>query len=457
MNRKTLLPAIITLAALLISGCGTQKETDVRAQFRTLIEESNGHMQNQDADAAMQKAIEALNIADANSLKDCSAEAMNSIASIDIATSRDDHAWEYASRSEELCRENGLTRDLARALLIKARICIYADMSADDNRNDEALGYLEEALKLSESIKDIPLQIDAYYSYSQVYVNKNRWNAVLDPAIYALADNSLSKGETLATANGLSDLIVRGMLFRVRLFRQASKYEEAVAYCSSVLEASKENDFLSRYQVFDQLTSLYYGLEDHDRAMECHSNTLYYVQQYISQKADEQLQKMETEYEAALKEQTIKKNRYLITCLCLALFLLASLVALLFYLGRKAKEKNVQLEHSGKAKDELISFLSTDIDIPALEKSRDSLNEAVTDYISKVKTEKLEAAGKLGLTKRELEVIRLSVKGKTAADIAAEMNISLRTVNNHKYNIFSKMGVGSTTEMTAKAHELGIV
>ena len=59
--------------------------------------------------------------------------------------------------------------------------------------------------------------------------------------------------------------------------------------------------------------------------------------------------------------------------------------------------------------------------------------------------------------KRELEIMRLCANGESAASIAEKLNISLRTVNNHKFNIFSKMGVSSTSEMTAKAHKMKIL
>jgi len=50
------------------------------------------------------------------------------------------------------------------------------------------------------------------------------------------------------------------------------------------------------------------------------------------------------------------------------------------------------------------------------------------------------------LTERELEVLRLAGKGMTNKEIAEGLCLSVRTVQAHLGNIFSKLGVGSRTE-----------
>lgn len=70
------------------------------------------------------------------------------------------------------------------------------------------------------------------------------------------------------------------------------------------------------------------------------------------------------------------------------------------------------------------------------------------------------AAGELergGLTRRELEVLRLVAVGRTNSEIATELYLSTRTVEMHVRNTLSKLGCRSRTEATARAHTLGIV
>jgi DNA-binding NarL/FixJ family response regulator len=70
------------------------------------------------------------------------------------------------------------------------------------------------------------------------------------------------------------------------------------------------------------------------------------------------------------------------------------------------------------------------------------------------------AAGELergGLTRRELEVLRLVAVGRTNAEIAAELVLSPRTVEMHVRHMLAKLDCRSRTEATARAHELGLV
>lgn len=59
------------------------------------------------------------------------------------------------------------------------------------------------------------------------------------------------------------------------------------------------------------------------------------------------------------------------------------------------------------------------------------------------------------LTERELEVLGLAAKGMTNREIAQELVISVRTVQVHLSNVFSKMGVGSRTEAVLLALRRG--
>jgi DNA-binding CsgD family transcriptional regulator len=62
-----------------------------------------------------------------------------------------------------------------------------------------------------------------------------------------------------------------------------------------------------------------------------------------------------------------------------------------------------------------------------------------------------------GLTAREVEVLRLVSAGKSNREIAAELNLSVKTVARHLSNIFCKIDVSSRTAATAFAYEHGLV
>ena len=83
--------------------------------------------------------------------------------------------------------------------------------------------------------------------------------------------------------------------------------------------------------------------------------------------------------------------------------------------------------------------------------------EDVASYIVNLVQERSREVEKLGLTARELEVIRLSREGLSAAEIADRLHVSVYTVKNHKQNIYLKMDVRSNSEMLSLANQLGIV
>lgn len=62
-----------------------------------------------------------------------------------------------------------------------------------------------------------------------------------------------------------------------------------------------------------------------------------------------------------------------------------------------------------------------------------------------------------GLTGRELEVLRWVAKGETNAAIAAELCLSVKTIDRHVSNIFTKLDVSSRAAATAFAYRNGLI
>jgi DNA-binding NarL/FixJ family response regulator len=70
------------------------------------------------------------------------------------------------------------------------------------------------------------------------------------------------------------------------------------------------------------------------------------------------------------------------------------------------------------------------------------------------------AAGELehaGLSRREVEVLRLVSVGRTNREIARELFLSPRTIDMHVRNVLTKLGCRSRTEATRRAAELGLL
>lgn len=63
---------------------------------------------------------------------------------------------------------------------------------------------------------------------------------------------------------------------------------------------------------------------------------------------------------------------------------------------------------------------------------------------------------KLGLTTREYEVLSLLAQGRSNAEIAEDLFLSLSTIKTHVSNVFVKMDVKSRTQAIEKAKRLKI-
>ena len=62
-----------------------------------------------------------------------------------------------------------------------------------------------------------------------------------------------------------------------------------------------------------------------------------------------------------------------------------------------------------------------------------------------------------GLTRRELEVVRLVAVGRTNREIATELFLSPRTVDMHVRNLLRKLDCRSRVEAAQRARELALL
>ena len=61
------------------------------------------------------------------------------------------------------------------------------------------------------------------------------------------------------------------------------------------------------------------------------------------------------------------------------------------------------------------------------------------------------------LTPRQLEVTRHIARGYTYKETAAKLDISVKTLEKHMASIFEKLGIASRHELSALAHESGLI
>ncbi len=93
----------------------------------------------------------------------------------------------------------------------------------------------------------------------------------------------------------------------------------------------------------------------------------------------------------------------------------------------------------------------------SMAKDAQSINEDVANYVGDILIERSKRIADIGLSPREIQIIRLSAEGLTAADIADKLFLSVHTVNTHRQHIYAKMGVRNVSDMLRIAGELGLV
>ena len=461
-------------------------QSDLSAEVSSLVREATCDVSNQDFEAAMEKALRALEISrTGRGYPLGEVQALYTITGIDIMTSRDADAWEKAIEAEAIARRHGFSKELSEILIAKAKLCSYAEISPETGRNDEGLVYAQEALAIAECADYVEQEAEACYIIGSLYINKNRWNDPIDQKLYELAGKWLDRGQEIADAYDIPNLKRNGIMFRARWFQQGDRDSDAIEYFEQVKAGLKETDYMTAAALEDRLVRLYTRVGDTQKAQETHDDYVLHMQKYLQQQEGETLQEMETTYEVQEKDRQIERNRYEIILLTAAIVIAVILLSLIVVHFMKEKRRSEDLQRLSNSKEQIIELLSKNLKNPdvslndeierlaaeATSLSADEIRERCMDLASKAETAGTDVAdyvgdilikrnkqiADIGLSQRELQIIRLSAEGLKASEIAERTYLSVHTVNTHRQRIYAKMDVKNVSDMLRKATELGII
>ena len=480
----------LSIALLLCVGACRSSEEDaarsvLAAEVTSLIDSASNDLKNQDFEAAMEKALRALEVSRKEGYSLGEVQALYSITGIDIMATRDADAWEKAVEAEAIARRKGFSKELSQILIAKAKLCSYAEISPETGRNDEGLTYAQEALALAERVDAVEQEAEACYVIGSLYINKNRWNDIIDQEIYELAGQWLDRGQEIADANDLPDLRRNGIMFRARWFQQGDRDMEAIEYFEQVRKRLKETDHMTAAALDDRLVRLYTRIGDTQKAQEIHDDYVFHMQKYLQQKEDETLQEMETIYDVNEKARQLERNRYQIMMLIAAIIFSVIVVSFIVVHFVKERRRREDLQRMSNSMEQIIELLSKNLKNPDLtlgdeitklaaeatslspDEIRDrcvelaskaeSMNADVAGYVGDILIKRNQQIADIGLSQRELQIIRLSAEGLKASEIAERIYLSVHTVNTHRQRIYAKMDVKNVSDMLRKATELGII
>ena len=149
--------------------------------------------------------------------------------------------------------------------------------------------------------------------------------------------------------------------------------------------------------------------------------------------------------ERLIHEQEMSKTRLRIL-ICLSLFSthLIILLVLTYRMLRIKRRQAKILSKNQEVKNKLLSL------VPAISDSEES--DRIKEIVSNIET--MDDVPKM--TGREMEVVKLCCDGLTSKEIAGKLNVSVRTVDAHKGNIFKKLKISSTVELIRYAVKAGL-
>ncbi len=453
--------SLLVVSVLWVSASCSGPATE-EASWRGMLCESERLASRKEWGPATESAIKALSSKDLT--EGARSLVLSHLASLDIMTWRDAQGWEHAVEAEKLARAEGTDTLIATALLQKGRLQLCGAITQGEAQDAEALETLREAMTHASGSPD--LQADILLQMSQAYIGLNRFRNPIDRGFYASAGHCIE--QAVATSRD-SAFASRALPYWMRWYRQDGNWREGIDCCKNVLSGLREDDYLMQSQCWNNLVMLYAQAGDVQNAASAHQQYVYAIEYYIQQKADERLQEMETRYETSLKEERISRMRLWVVLLIILAVALVVIVALSQVYIRK-------IVASDRGKEQLLRLISKDLaspraaDSPApdyatirarcqelLGEDDGSMADEIASYITNLEEERSRRVKELGLTAREIEVIRLSAEGLSVAGIAERLHVSIYTVKNHKQNIYLKMDVRSNAEMLRHANELGMV
>lgn len=156
----------------------------------------------------------------------------------------------------------------------------------------------------------------------------------------------------------------------------------------------------------------------------------------------------EKQHNIEILEEHVKNNQLMLSIL---LVILVAAIAISIMMARLASARNAQNKTLIKAnllKDQLLEIAQN-----KTEQTDGSKSEQITQLAQEMGS--MGEMPQVKITRREREVMVLCCEGLLAKEIADRLNISQRTVETHKTNLYKKLGINNTVELIRYAQAIG--
>lgn len=360
---------------------------------------------------------------------------MNNLATLYLAADQEDQALDYILEAIAIERENGNRERLAIRLGLASDI--YLKMGDTEN----ALRYVEEAYSMDNE--------DGREARAAIRLSQKA-SVLFEKGQVLEAERCVSQAvPVLDAAHRLTSLAIcynqLGAIHKQsgHLRQSAEDFGKALEYAEAA-----GSDYVKK----KALSGLWQAQKSLGQTAEALATLEIYStlsERLAEDRVDSAVEDFRVRYETQQKEDEIAvqkalgkaRMRVIISLVAILLLLLGLLLAVWRMLAVK-KRQALTLADNLEVKNRLLSLVPT-ISDPG-ESSR------LKEIIDGIET----MADVPALTRREKEVVALCCEGLQSKEIADRLNVSVRTIDAHKANIFKKLGISSTVELVRIASRL---
>lgn len=305
----------------------------------------------------------------------------------------------------------------------------------DIDKLDEGIFHLNASSQFFESLGDTMTLVYAENTLGRVFEKKG----ALDSALFHYA-----KANELALSVGNQEEVAFTLLSMSSIHLIRNEIEEAENYANSALAFAKSKGFAnSTKRAYDLLYKCSIERGNYKTALDFRNKFILLSDSINGVEVKERVAELETKYETVEKEAEIHRlalenelksanlARSRNAQLTIAIGSILVIIVLFLFFSLRSKKQKAEKE-------------AQELQMEALQKRLLDLNATPTDL--QINLEDLNSKLQSPLSEREFEALELSLNGKTNAEIAENLFISVSTVKFHFTNIYGKLGVSNRKE-----------
>lgn len=355
---------------------------------------------------------------------------LNNLAAINLATGDLDVAEKMILEAIRYQEQVGQTAALA------VRYGMASDILLKQHRPEDAVLYAEKAYDLDKAAgREYQTAIRASQR-AEAYIQLGRlteaWNCLSEASKVFMAGNNIHSLSICRRQQGMVAELRRNPKMAANYYREALQLTRETG---NLFQQKMVCDDLADVLTADDPASACGYLKESLRL----ADTLY-RQETARMTADfnTRYDLAGKEHEIAFQEQQLRNRRVQILLLVVIVALLLAVIVALVRLSTVRGKNNRMLRQASELKDRLLALGTPE----TTESEKAEEVSAIVDELAAI-----GATPENTLTAREQEIARLACEGLLSKEIAARLNISQRTVESHKNNIFRKLGINTTVEL----------